>query len=96
MKFDCLFSVCDKIIGTDTTAIADSQISASSEANIASNVKRSSATGWRPNKRGKPFCENEFVEVRVQTIYGAPVLYLHIVNDSTISYKLFSYCLFLL
>lgn len=89
IKFDCMFSVCDKVIGTDTAAIADSQISASSEANIASNVKRSSATGWRPNKRGKPFCENEFVEVRVKTIYGSPVLYLLIVNDSAISYKYF-------
>lgn len=89
LKIELLFSVCDKIIGTDTAAIADSQISASSEANLASNVKRPSATGWRPNKRGKPFCENEFVEVRVQTIYGEQVHYLHIFNHLTISYKYF-------
>lgn len=34
---------------------------------MAFNVKKSSVTGWRPKKRGKPFCENEFVMVCTQT-----------------------------
>ncbi|XP_062617688.1 uncharacterized protein LOC134279333 [Saccostrea cucullata] len=63
VEFGFNSEVCNKIIGTDTTAISDSQISASSEENLAFNLKKSSGTGWRPKKRGKPFCQNEFVTV---------------------------------
>lgn len=89
IKFDCLFLVCDKVIGIDIIVIVDFQIFVFFEVNIVLNVKRLFVIGWRLNKRGKFFCENEFVEVCVKMIYGLLVFNFFIVNDLVILYNYF-------